>query len=60
VEVGTSKPWGGGGAGGGAGGGRAGGGGGGGGLQGHTTSLIGCGASEVYAPGPDEEEPLSC
>jgi len=40
VEVGTSKPWG-------------------GGVQGRTISLMGCGASGAYAPGPDEKEELS-
>jgi len=27
-----------------------------GGVHGRTINLIGCGASGVYAPGPDEEE----
>jgi hypothetical protein len=26
------------------------------GVQGHTISLIGCGASGAYAPDPEEEE----
>jgi len=39
LEVGTSKPRGGGGE-----------------VRGRTISLIGCGASGAYAPGPDEEE----
>jgi hypothetical protein len=28
----------------------------GGGVQGRTISLIGCGASGTYAPGPDDED----